>query len=870
MRKGLVGSVWGAVCLLCFSCNVEEQKGGTVSPENEKPESTALLLTFDEQTAEDLLDVVPTKSGISVKTGITRIDDAFAACGVTSFERVFPDAGEWEERHREAGLHRFYYVKCDPDQASDTKAGNVLTKVQGISGVENMPRLKLLSETATFNDPYLTRQWHYANPGTGTKYKAGADINVVPVWNNYTAGSSDVIVAVVDGGVDLTHEDLGAVVIPGGSDGSWNFVDGSTKIVAHDHGTHVAGTIAAINNNGIGVCGIAGGNDGTGGVKILSCQIFRTNSKGKDEFGGSSNAIVWGADHGAVISQNSWGYEFDTESQAQRGSIDSADKAAVDYFIKYAGTDKNGKQTGPMKGGVVIFAAGNDGWSVGWPGKYDPIISVGAMASNGNRAYYSNYGDWVDIAAPGGDAYVGPQIVSTVSGSGYDEYQGTSMACPHVSGVAALIVSYFGGEGFTNEMLMERLFGGANSEFLEGASIGPLVDAYGSFTYGSVDIPEKVSDYTVTGRGGSVQFDWTVGASAEGKAAYGYLLLASGNEADFTGLNLRNLPSTVKAASVSVGELKKDDAISGSLGDLDFDTDYYVAIAGYDYWHNYSELSEVKTVKTTVNNPPVIEPVTELPWEVPASGKFTAQVNIYDPDGHYVNVSFTKDEGLKSLTQSKRDGYYYISVNGLQEEPGDYKVSYKATDTYGASTTREFAIKVKENHAPQVVKEFENLIFEKKAQSQTFNISDYFVDPDGDALTFQVTHTNSKVAHLNPLGDEIVLTTLSYGNDIVTVKALDPRKAEAELTFQISVRDPKAGADVYPTQVTDVLKVSGGVESDTHVQIWASTGTLVFDQTLTSSAFKPAEIDMSGFAPGIYKVKVTINGIETVKTVVKL
>ncbi len=417
---------------------------------------------------------------------------------------------------------------------------------------------------------------------------------------------------------------------------------------------------------------------------------------------------------------------------------------------------------------------------------------------------------------------------------------------------------------------MERLFGGANSEFLEGASIGPLVDAYGSFTYGSVDIPEKVSDYTVTGRGGSVQFDWTVGASAEGKAAYGYLLLASGNEADFTGLNLRNLPSTVKAASVSVGELKKGDAISGSLGDLDFDTDYYVAIAGYDYWHNYSELSEVKTVKTTVNNPPVIEPVTELPWEVPASGKFTAQVNIYDPDGHYVNVSFTKDEGLKSLTQSKRDGYYYISVNGLQEEPGDYKVSYKATDTYGASTTREFAIKVKENHAPQVVKEFENLIFEKKAQSQTFNISDYFVDPDGDALTFQVTHTNSKVAHLNPLGDEIVLTTLSYGNDIVTVKALDPRKAEAELTFQISVRDPKAGADVYPTQVTDVLKVSGGVESDTHVQIWASTGTLVFDQTLTSSAFKPAEIDMSGFAPGIYKVKVTINGIETVKTVVKL
>ena len=870
MRKGLVGSVWAAVCLLCFSCSVEERTVETVSPEDEKQQTTALLLTFDEQTAGDLLDVVPTRSGVSVKTGISRIDDAFAACGVTSFERVFPDAGEWEERHREAGLHRFYYAKCDPDRTSGTKAGDILTKVQGISGVENMPKLKLLSETATFNDPYLTRQWHYANPGNSNKYKAGADIDVVPVWNNYTAGSSKVIVSVVDGGVDLTHEDLGAVVIPAGSDGSWNFVDGSAKIVAHEHGTHVAGTIAAINNNGIGVCGIAGGNDGTGGVRILSCQIFRTNSKGEDEFGNSSDAIVWGADHGAVISQNSWAYDYETENAAKRGSINSADKAAVDYFIKYAGTDKNGNQTGPMKGGVVIFAAGNEAWSASWPGMYEPIIAVGAIASNGNRAYYSNYGDWVDIAAPGGDYYVGPQIVSTVSGGGYDEMQGTSMACPHVSGVAALIVSYFGGDGFTNEMLMERLIGGANSEFLDGQEIGPLVDAYGSFTYGAVDIPEKVSDYTVTGLGGSVQFDWTVGASAEGTAAYGYLLLASENEADFTDINLRDLPSTVKHASVSVGELKKGDAISGSLGDLNFDADYYVAIVGHDYWHNYSELSEVKSVKTTANNSPVIEPVTELPWEVPASGKFTAQIDIHDPDGHYVNVSFTRDESLKTLTQSKRDGYYYISVNGLQEEPGDYKVSYKATDAYGASTTREFAIKVKENHAPQVVKEFENLIFEKKAQSQTFNISDYFIDPDGDALTFQVTHTNSKVAHLNPLGDEIVLTTLSYGNDVVTVKALDPKKSEAELTFQISVRDPKAGADVYPTQVTDVLKVSGGLESDTHVLIYSSTGTLVYDQTLTSSAFAPAEIDMSGFAPGIYTVKVTINGIETVKTVVKL
>lgn len=232
-----------------------------------------------------------------------------------------------------------------------TKAGEVLKGVSGISGAETAPKIKLLSETPKFNDPYLSRQWHYYNIGSGTKYKAGADINVVPVWNKYTAGSSNVIVSVVDGGVTTDHEDLGAVVIPGGSNGSWNFVDGTANIVAHDHGTHVAGTIAAINNNGIGVCGIAGGEDGNGGVRILSCQVFRYDETQKKNIGGNtSSAIVWGADHGAVISQNSWGYDFETESQAKGSSISSSDQAAIDYFIKYAGTDKSGNQSGPMKG----------------------------------------------------------------------------------------------------------------------------------------------------------------------------------------------------------------------------------------------------------------------------------------------------------------------------------------------------------------------------------------------------------------------------------------------------------------------------------------------------------------------------------------
>ena len=461
-----------ALSMMAFCLSCEKETQNVVIPERSEVadpsyyEPGTMLVDFDERVVESLEKQVPTKAGFFTKTGISSIDKAFSSLAVYSLERVFPDAGEWEERHREAGLHKFYYVKYDESKTVGTKVGDAFSSIDGVNSAEMVRKIKPLAETPYFNDPYLARQWHYINPGTGGLYKNGADINILPVWKEYTTGSSDVIVNVVDGGVDLTHEDLKGVVIEGGRNGSWNFLDGSSTIVAHDHGTHVAGTIAAINNNGKGVCGIAGGEDGKGGVKILSSQIFKYNSKtGKDDSGDSASAIVWGADHGAVISQNSWGYDFKTEKDALNSTIDEATKSAVDYFIRYAGTDKSGNHTGPMKGGVVIFAAGNDNWSIGWPAPYDKVIAVGASSSMGTKSYFSNYGSWVDIAAPGGDANLGPDVVSTVPG-GYAGIQGTSMACPHVSGVAALLVSCYGGPGFTNDMLKERLLNGANPDFL--------------------------------------------------------------------------------------------------------------------------------------------------------------------------------------------------------------------------------------------------------------------------------------------------------------------------------------------------------------------------------------------------------------------
>jgi len=409
--------------------------------------------------------------------------------GITSAERVFEYAGEYEERTRREGLHRYYRVTFDAERPV-TKASADMGDIPGAESVEPVRKIR---RRAIFNDPYLSNQWHYIN----SKYD-NADINVEPVWKKYTTGSSDVIVAVVDGGVQVDHPDLD--VIPAGSDGSRNFVSKNYTITSDDHGTHVAGTIGAINNNGKGVCGIAGGDyaSGVAGVRILSCQIFSGNKSASDTQ--ILNAIKWGADHGALISQNSWGYYADSNEDGyvssaelvayKSESISSSDQAAIDYFIKYAGCDANGNQKSgsKMKGGVVFFAAGNENIDYDIYGAYEPIVSVGAFGSSGKKASYSNYGSWVDLGAPGGDSdgvwstLPNGKYGNTISEDGYYYYmEGTSMACPHASGVAALIVSYFGGDGFTCDDLKDRLIGMAPS-FTTDQKIGRKLDALYSFS----------------------------------------------------------------------------------------------------------------------------------------------------------------------------------------------------------------------------------------------------------------------------------------------------------------------------------------------------------------------------------------------------
>ncbi len=248
------------------------------------------------------------------------------------------------------------------------------------------------------NDPLFNQQW-----GLHNSNYAGIDISAASAWD-YATGKG-IKIAILDTGVDMSHTDLSANISNLSYD-TETFT--SPSIVYRDHGTHCAGIAAAVKDNGIQIAGVA--PDAT--IISISNQLFLSESTPQKLAAG----IMWAYQNGADIISNSWHYP------TQHAILDEAIQDALRY-------GRNGK------GSIVVFASGNDSSNVCYPANSnDTILAVGAINRIGNRAYFSNYGAELDIVAPGVD------ILSTLPNDATGNKSGTSMACPHVAGVAALVL----------------------------------------------------------------------------------------------------------------------------------------------------------------------------------------------------------------------------------------------------------------------------------------------------------------------------------------------------------------------------------------------------------------------------------------------
>lgn len=804
-----------------------QQDFDTSSPSStdEQTVQGVICMKLDRTTAE-AINPTRTRSG-HILTGNISFDELCERYQVTDMERLFDDNG-CSERTRKAGMDLWYTIRFE---GTTSQVMAEFGQVPGVTYVETPRRItkigrmqassssalrelssapKTVPANYPFNDPLFGDQWTLYNDATVNRQAmAGADVNILPAWEK-SAGRAEVIVAIVDEGVQYTHPDLAANMWSGiGKNFCGDAGEDATITWGEGHGTHVAGAVAAVSNNNIGISGVAGGTGNDDGVKIMSCEIFHaTNARYDAPSSQTAAAIKYAADNGAVICQNSWGYAagaFSSESKwiAQERAV----KEAIDYFITYAGMSADGEtQVGPMAGGIVMFSSGNDNSSkAGYPAAYTPCISVSAISCNYQPAWYTNYGTTVDITAPGGGPWLyGPTTMAYSEGynlstlptnlkngdifkytnylgqvesrsidnvsdtPGYGYMQGTSMSCPHVSGVVALIVSHFGKPGFTNTQLKEILLSTTRNIEAEtlGRKLGGLVDAGAALNYGG-ETPPPPQQPTITP--------------------------ASGQEDTFTmtTTEVKTLTYTLTnytSWSLQDNSGKVDNSISNNVVTLTIDASKYAA-GTYNVVLKVVNQSLIESlpINFTIEKSDVVD---KQPTITPASGQ--------------------KDTFTMTATEVKTLTYTLT----------DY-TDWSLTDTSG---------KIEKSIA-------------------------------GNTVSLKIAATNYKAgsysAELKAInGSATTKRTISY--TITAAPDPDPDPTPGTITM-----------DFYPNPCTDVLNVLADKSGEATLLIRNSVGMEVMNRNIVFVAGQPTKLDVSEFSSGAYLVDVVHGETSITRTIVK-
>ncbi len=600
--------VFALICLMITH-------GALMAQKNPQPDEGVIRIKFQPTLTASLKTMkMRTSAKGEIITGLSALDALNQTYQVTDMKRVFRPAGKFESKHERHGLHLWYEIKYN----NKVELNRLLNEYQNLTYVQISEPTYEVKRIGTeinkdvlgtidnpVNDPLFGNQWHYENTGQ-TGGTPDADVDLTAAWME-TAGTDNVIVSIHDGGIDFSHEDIAgnewinADEIPnnGIDDDSngyiddyngYNFGDGGGPIPADSHGTHVGGTVAAQNNNGVGVSGVSGGTGIGDGTRLMSLSVFGATGNN-----GFADSYAYAADNGAIISQNSWGY-------TSPGVVEQAVLDGIDYFIANAGYDENDNPIGPMQGGIVIFAAGNDNADGEYyPGYYDPIFTVSGLNHKDEKSWYTNYGTWVDIAAPGGETNSVAQegVLSTTPGNNYSYFQGTSMACPHVSGLAALIVSKYAGN-ITPDQVRGRIMGTAdfvddkpgNAAYIGKLGIG-RINAAAALMDDDGIAPDAITDLSSDGSTqNKIMLTWTAPADADNNNATSYDLRYS--TAPIDAANFADATSYPAGSASNAGETE-----SVEVEGLSASTMYYFAVKSADVFGNVSDLSNVLEATTT-------------------------------------------------------------------------------------------------------------------------------------------------------------------------------------------------------------------------------------------------------------------------------
>ncbi|OGN97195.1 MAG: hypothetical protein A2Z77_06410 [Chloroflexi bacterium RBG_13_51_36] len=376
------------------------------------------------------------------------------------------------------------------------------------------------------DDPLLGSQWDMVK------------VQAPQAWE-VTTGSASINIAILDTGVDLDHPDLANKIIS-----NVNFSGSPTVDDVCGHGTHVAGIAAAMTNNGIGVAGL--------GYSAAIMNVKVMGDSGTGTYSAIASGIIWAADNGADVINMSLG----------GSSASSILQDAVNYAWS--------------KGAVVVAAAGNGGSTAPmYPACYTDCMAVAATDAIDGKASWSNYGDWVDVAAPGVCIY------STLKDNNYGYKSGTSMASPHVAGLAALVFATVfdaNGDGRLNDEVRSRIEANCDDIGLSGIGHGRINAAR---AVGSVPVlPGEIAGQVISATDGSVISGAQVGydvrtalSDAAGMYSIGsvppgtYQVLASKEGYQSSFLTVTVLSGTTAVANFLLNDITAPGSITGAVTD---------------------------------------------------------------------------------------------------------------------------------------------------------------------------------------------------------------------------------------------------------------------------------------------------------------